>query len=82
MTADVRISLNSAGIRALLRSAEVSADLGGRADRIAAAAGPGFEARTEMSGDRAIAFVRTATPEARTAQAERRALTSAITAGG
>lgn len=80
-TKSARIEINRAGIVALLQSAEVAADLGARAERIAAAAGEGFEVDVTSNRDRAFAFVRTATREAREAEAEDRALASAIDAG-
>ena len=41
-----KVKINSAGARAVLKSAGVQADLDARADRIAAAAGSGYEAST------------------------------------
>jgi hypothetical protein len=58
----------------------VQKDLDRRAARIAAAAGPGFEATSQPSR-RARASVITATAEARAAEATSRALTRAIDAG-
>jgi hypothetical protein len=77
----VRIEMNSAGFRALLRSQPVLDDLARRADAIAAAAGEGFEADARVGANRARASVRTATAEARRAEAVDKALTSAIDAG-
>lgn len=79
---NVRIELNSAGVRELLTSAEAQADLVDRARRIAAAAGEGNEAKDDGPGpNRARAVVVTATPAARVAEARDRALTRAIDAG-
>jgi hypothetical protein len=77
----VRVKLNSKGVRDLLKSAELRADLDARARRIAAAAGPGFEAQPSAGPARARAVVITATDEARAAEATDRALTRAIDAG-
>lgn len=79
--AKTRIVLNRKGIRALLRSPEVLADLERRAERIAATAGDGMEASAMVGKNRARASVITATSEARKAEATRRALTRAIYAG-
>ncbi|VXC30749.1 conserved hypothetical protein [Microbacterium sp. 8M] len=81
MASSMRIKLNQKGIIALLTSREVSADLGSRAKAIAAAAGDGNEVQVTRNRDRAIAFVRTATPQAQRAEATDRALTRAIDAG-
>lgn len=79
--AEGRIVLNRRGVRQLLRSPEVLADLKHRAEQIAAAAGPGMEASAMVGKGRARASVITATSEARKAEATRRALTRAIDAG-
>lgn len=81
MAKQVRIKLNSKGIVDLLKSAEVESDLTARGHRIAAAAGDGHEVTVVQSKDRAGVFVTTETTEARTAEAEGRALTRAIDAG-
>lgn len=85
MAAKVRIELDSAGIRDLLTGAEVAADMKRRADAIADAAGPGFEA-SEFVGKyggspRAIAKVKAVTIEAKRAEATDKSLTRAIDAG-
>ncbi|MFA5712299.1 hypothetical protein [Mycolicibacterium sp.] len=76
-----RIVLNRKGMRQLLRSPEVLADLERRAERIAARAGDGMEPSAMVGKNRARASVITATSEARKAEATRRALTRAIDAG-
>lgn len=83
-----RLKLNSAGIRELLSSDAVQADVGARAEAIAAAAGgqPDFEARVEVVGGssklgRAMGYAVTASEQGRVAEAERRALSRAIDAG-
>jgi hypothetical protein len=81
MGSSIRIEMNSAGIRELLRSAGVRADLARRARAIAAAAGEGMEVREELRRDRARASVFTATKEARIAEASTRSLTRALDAG-
>lgn len=77
----VRVKLNSKGVRDLLRSREVEADLARRARRIAAVAGDGMEADSAIGSSRARAAVVTATYEARAAEAESGALTRALDAG-
>jgi hypothetical protein len=79
--ARVRVVLNSDGVREVLRSPGVLAELTARAKRIAAAAGPGMEVDTEVGQNRARASVRTATLDAIKAEAEDRALTRALDAG-
>ena len=76
-----RIVLNSRGVRQLLRSPEVLADLKRRADQIALAAGPGMEASAMVGQNRARASVVTATHSARRAEATGRALTRSLDAG-
>lgn len=78
---NLRIVLNHAGVRELLRSPEVQRDLERRAQNIAAAAGEGMEVSTERGATRARATVITATFEARYREATDRALTRAIDAG-
>lgn len=77
----VRIELDQEGIKALLRSAEVGADIDRRAQAIAAAAGPGMRSRTYQGRDRVRGQVWTGTPEAQRAEAENRDLTRALDAG-
>lgn len=81
MVAGVRIVMNHAGVRELLRSAEVQADLKRRAEAIAAAAGPGMEVRTSVGPNRARAVVITGDGDAIRAEATDKALTRAIDAG-
>lgn len=81
MATGVRVKLNSRAVRDLLRSDAVRADLERRARAIAAAAGPGFEADSDVGPNRARVSVRTATTEAMQAEASGRALTRAIDAG-
>lgn len=81
MAAKVKLEMNSQGVGELLKSAEVQAELKRRADRIAAAAGPGHEVDVRVGRTRARASVVTATREARKAEAESRRLTSSLDAG-
>ena len=77
----MRIELNRSAVRDLLRSDAVAADLRARAERIATAAGEGMEVETEIGPERARAAVITMTHKARLAEAQDRALTSALDAG-
>lgn len=81
MAGNMRIKINRAGVVALLTSPEVTADLRRRGNAIAAAAGDGVEVQTTRNRDRAVVFVRTATFEAKKAEATDRSLTRAIDAG-
>lgn len=76
----VRIVLNRKGIRDLLRSPEVQADLRRRAESIASSAGPGHEVDSEVGPHRARASVRTDTIDAMVAEATHRSLTRAVDA--
>lgn len=60
----VRIKLNSAGIRELLRSAEMQALLGEKAAEVAGRAGAGYDSDTYLTGGRAVASAFTASREA------------------
>ena len=64
----------------LLRSDGVRRDLRARAERIAAAAGPGMAVDSDIDDVRAYAWVWTDTPEAMVAEATNRKLTRAIDA--
>jgi hypothetical protein len=72
--------LNDAGMKAILRAPGVQADLRARADRIAAAAGPGMKAESHPTS-RARATVWTSTHAARRAEADHHALSRAFDAG-
>lgn len=77
----VKVKLNPAGIKDILKSGEVLKDLATRAVAIADAAGPGFETDLDVGSTRARASVRTTDEESRKAEAQDRALTRAIDAG-
>ena len=77
----VQVKLNRKGVAALLASAEVGEDLTDRCRRIAAAAGPGVEMSRRKGRGRQRVSIITGTAEARKAEAERMALTSALDAG-
>lgn len=77
----MRIKVNRDAIRKLLASQEVADNLTPRGERIAAAAGDGFEATTSKNRDRVVVFVTATTTEAKRAEAEDRALTRVIDAG-
>lgn len=81
MARDVKVKLNSAGVKALLQDPGVQADLLRRAQRIASAAGEGMVAGSEVGRTRARAWVVTATPEAMIAEARDRRLSSSMQAG-
>lgn len=76
----IRVQMNHAGARQLLRGSAVREDLGERANRVASDAGPGFEAQVIMGRNRALAYVSSTTDEAARAEAEDRALTRAMDA--
>jgi hypothetical protein len=78
---NVKVVMNRAGVAALLKSPEVLHDLEGRAERIANAAGEGFDTHAEVGLHRARAAVVTGTPAAVEANARTHALTRALDAG-
>ena len=77
----IRVQVDKSGVAKLLRAEGIAADLAARGDRIAAAAGDGFESRVWQGRDRVRATIRTGTMEARRAEAEDRALSRALAAG-
>lgn len=77
-----RVVLHGNAFVALLQSPAMRADLKRRADRIAAAAGPGMVAEeVRLTSTRARVSVKTETFDAKRAEATDRALTRAIDAG-
>ena len=81
MAERIRIKLNSAGVRALLKSGAMQAELRSRAQRIAGAAGEGHEVHVGTTGTRARAEVVTKTFEAMRNEAVHRNLTRAMGSG-
>lgn len=77
----VRVELNRDGVRDLLKSPGVEADLAARAKEIAAAAGPGHVVETDVEGGRAAAAVIAVTAAANLREQRDRTLTRAIDAG-
>lgn len=77
----VKIELNSAGVRQLLRSPEAVGFIEGVASRIAARAGAGHSVLAGAGVNRARATVRTETYDAKMREAKSRSLSSAIAAG-
>lgn len=77
---NIRVRLNRSGIRAMLRSEGVQADLLRRAENVARAAGPGHEASVIPGKNRARASVITVTREAKEAEATRRNLSTSVDA--
>lgn len=77
----VKVQLNRRGVRELLRSPGVSADLRKRGEAIARAAGPGHEVDTFRGRSRARATVRTATVEAMLNEQHHKTLTNAVRVG-
>lgn len=73
-----QVQMLSKGAIALLKGSAVRADLLARAERVAAAAGPGFDASVKYGRTRNLASVTATTDEARAAEASDRALTRAI----
>lgn len=81
MASKIRVDISSAGIQEVLKSSPVRAFLLAKAERIAAAAGPGMLASSRVGRTRARASVITDTYKAKRAEATDRRLTRAIDAG-
>lgn len=81
MMARIRVRLNIRGINAVLTSAPVVSDLARRAERIAAAAGDGFEKSVNPTRRTARAYVRAADENGRKRQAESAVLERALGSG-
>lgn len=64
MADKVRVELNSAGIRELLRSPEMVEAVRSAAEKVAERAGAGYEADAQAGPNRAVARVTAATAEA------------------
>lgn len=80
--AEVRVRIKAKGARQLLTSKAVQAYLNEKAERIAAAAGEGFEVRERPERIRRYGVqVRTSSMASREAQAYDNALTRALDAG-
>lgn len=79
----VKIELNTAGVRALLKSEAVLQDLVRRGEAIASSAGgsPDFTVNASIGRNRARVHVVTETPRGRRLEARDRTLTRAIDAG-
>ena len=75
------VKLNLKGVNEIMKSAEVEADLMRRGRKIAAAAGPGFEAVSEPHKWIARVYVQAETHAARRAEAKDRVLSRALDAG-
>ena len=78
MAGPMILRLNSAGMREMLKSSGVLADVTARAERVAEAAGTGMEASSLIGKTRARASDVTATTEARSNEATGKALTRAF----
>lgn len=76
-----KVVLNSKQVRAVLRSREAELNLLARAQRIASAAGSGFEAASAVGSNRARASVYPTTSAAKRAEAKHGALSKALDAG-
>jgi hypothetical protein len=81
MTERIEVKLNSAGVKALLKSPGIQADLRRRGNAIASAAGPGHRVDSEVGRNRARVEVVTETFEAMQREARDRNLTRAVDAG-
>lgn len=72
---------NDKGVAKALKSAAMQRNIKDRVDRIAAAAGDGFEASVVVGRNRVHGSVITATRKAAKAEEKRRALSRAVDAG-
>jgi hypothetical protein len=76
----LRLKLNRSGMRQLLTSPGIAADVRRRAEAVAANAGPGHRIDSQIGPNRARAAVITDSFEARRAEATSRNLTRALSA--
>lgn len=76
-----KIKLNEQGFRELRKAARVRKDLMRRAEKVAEAAGDGFEAKASPSKNRARAVVVATTHKARRKQSKENVLQRALNAG-
>jgi hypothetical protein len=81
MAADVRVDINYAAVRGILRSREVQQDLFRRASRIRDVCGEDYAADSAVGSSRARATVWTDTPEAMSIEARGHVLLRALDAG-
>jgi len=81
MASEVRIRILSKGAQALLKDPGIQEDIGNRVDRVAAAAGEGFEADVQVGKRRTVGMVKTMTTEAAIKNAENRTLLVALNSG-
>lgn len=79
--AKVRIEVNRKGVSEILKDHRTEALCMEVAERVAATAGEGMEASSQIGARRARASVITATFEARLAEAQGRALSRAVESG-
>lgn len=77
----MHVVVHRAAIRELLKDDGVVGDLEARGDRIAAAAGRGFETQTWIGKNRARVTVRTGTKKAAAREAQDHVLLRALDAG-
>lgn len=82
MASNVRVQLNIRGVNEVMRSEGVSRDIAARGQRMARAAGPGFEAKSD-SPHRWVArtWVQSTSREAAAREARENILTRSIDAG-
>lgn len=78
--ADVRVKLKIRGIREVLKSAPVQAEVARRVRRGAAAAGPGIEGIVKPHKYTSRGFVQTASDEGRKREADEKVLNRALDA--
>lgn len=77
----MKIKVNRSEVRRVMRSPEALLELTGRGQRVAVAAGPGFEVKPSVGRNRARVAVVAATSAARRAEAKHGVLSKALDAG-
>lgn len=80
--AKVRVEIDDAGMKKLLKHPAVKRDMKRRADAIARAAGDGHGVEQDDTGDRSRATVVTRSRNAKVREAESRNLSRAVRSGG
>ncbi len=80
-SSEVRVRVLSRGAQALLKDPGVQADIGERVDRVANAAGEGFEGDVQLGKRRTVGMIKTMTDEAAKKNAEESTLLIALNRG-
>lgn len=76
--ADIEVKLNSAGVKALLKSGEMQRCIGGYAQQVESAAGEGYAAEVKVGKNRCYATIAAQTPHAHFSNLKHNTLVKAL----